>query len=367
MNTAKLKDSKYLSSLKEMVLSAERLRKNTSNPQDVSLAEVLATEHAGATMDTLYEDLGIDPSVDTIENLFSVAEADVRWLVPEIFRDALRLGLRKAPIYPSLVAAEETLKGLTATVPAWNMSDAAPKITGEYETIKLGEVSYGHKTIKVRKLARGIKVSYEVKKYVSLNIVSIFMQDFGVKLGMGLDTMALDALINGDQPSGTDAVSVVGVATANTLTYVDLLKVWVRLGRLGKNPNIMIGGENMAIDTLNLTEFKQRNTGTPDAKFTLKSPVPQNSSYFIHGYIPEDQVLIVDPATALIKYTAEPLLVESEKIVSNQSEATYASITCGFGTMLQDSRLVIDKSLAFSSNGFPAYMDPTTEELVIID
>lgn len=367
MNTAQLRKSVHVGKLPEYVQLAECMRRDPENPQDVTLSEVLEELEEPLTLEDLMEDLGIDPQVDTLNNLFTAAQANVRWLIPEIIRDSIRLGLRKAPIYPNIIAAEETIKGLTAVIPAWNMSDAKPKVTGEGETIQLGSVSYGSKTIKVRKLSRGISVSYEVKNYVSVDVVKLFLEDFGVKLGMGLDTLAIDTLINGDQPGGTDAISVVGVGTTNTLAYKDLLRVWVRLARLGKSPNTIISGEAMALDTLDLPEFKNPVSGSPVANLTFKTPIPRNTNYYVHSQVPSNQSLILDPNSALIKYTAQPLLVESEKIMSNQTEATYASLTAGFGTIMKDSRIMIDRSVNISGNNFPAFMDPSTQELVVFD
>mgnify|MGYP000171811384 FL=1 len=70
-----------------------------------------------------------------------------------------------------------------------------------------------------------------------------------------------------------------------------------------------------------------------------------------------NQVLLIDPRAALIKLTARQLMLESERIVSNQTEAIYATITTGFSKMYQDAAILLDGSKEFSSNGFPDYMD----------
>lgn len=129
----------------------------------------------------------------------------------------------------------------------------------------------------------------------------------------------------------------------------------------------MIGGEDMALDLLDLPEFKEKHAGTTAATLNVKTPIPTKSDFFIHGSMPDDQLLVIDPSSTVIKYNSQPLLVETEKIVSNQTEATYATLTTGFGIVYRDSRVVIDSSLAFSGNGFPSYMDASALESVTIE
>lgn len=357
--------SKYKDSIRETVFAMNSLRRSSTNPVDVSIAEFVQMKW-GISMETFYDDLGLNAGIDTIQNLFTTPSESVRWLIPEIFRDALRLGLRKAPIWQDVIAAEQTIAQPSITLPHLNMSEATPKYVGEAETIPTGYLSYGSKTLKVRKMGKGIKIPYEVAQYVALNVVAIFLQDFGVKLNHGIDALMIDVLINGEQADGSESAPVVGVNVPNTLSYRDLLKVWIRMARIGRNPTTMIAGENAALDTLDLDEFKIRSTGTTQNNLNLKTPIPQNTDYFIHGSMAENQQLVIDRSSAIIKYNAQPLLVEEDKIVSKQVLETYASLTTGFGILYRDARVVIDKSLDFASNGFPTYMDVDPLERVTI-
>lgn len=374
MDITKYNSSKFKSQIKGMVMNCEALRKNSDNPVDITF-ESFIKKKENVSMTALFDDLGIDPSIDTIENIFTLPDESVRWLVPEIFREALRLGLRKAPIWTSVVAAEQVSKQLSLTIPHLNMSDAVPKYIGEGETIAKGNISFGQKTLKLRKLGRGITIPYEVTNYVSINVVSIFLQDFGVKLGHAIDGLMIDTLINGEQADGSESAPVIGITTPSTLTYADILRIWVRMSRIGRLPNIMIGGEAAALETLDLDEFKTNQVGGKAAAFVpsnstlkLKTPIPASTDYFIHGSMPEDQQLIIDPSAAVIKYNAQPLLVESEKIVSNQTESTYATLTTGFGIAFRDGRVLLDNTVDFdTTGGFPDYMDVDALEDVTIE
>ena len=375
MNKEQYSKSQFRGKVEETVRLAENLRNDANNPVDVELSEVVQDKF-NCSIDTFYNDLGVDPTKDTISNLFTLGDNDARWLVPEIIRDALRLGLRKAPIWSSITASEQSISGLKAVMPSLNMSEAAPRRVGEAETIPTGTLSYQQKSIDIFKVGRGIKIPYEVSNYVSLDVISIFLQDFGIKLGHALDVLALDVAINGEQASGSESAPVIGTTTGvpGTKAFQDYLRVWIRQSRIGRTPSIIIGGEAAALTTLNLNEFKTNSlggnqpAGVPTASnLQLQTPIPSNSSYFIHGNIPANQELMIDPTSALMKFNAQPLLVESEKIVSNQTNAFYASLTTGFAKMFRDSTILLDSSQTIVAAPFPPYMDVDPLENVTIE
>lgn len=374
MNVKKFKASEYYGKVQETVRLAESLRADEKNPIDISLGEIIKEKH-GITYDEFLTSLGINLSMDTVSNIIGTQDVDVRWIIPEIFRDALRLGLRKAPIWNNITAAEQQVAGVKNIVmPHINPSDAAPRRVGEGETIPVGTISIGQKTVEIFKIGKGIKIPYEVSQYASLDVVGIFLQDMGVKLGLGLDTLAIDTVINGEQASGSESSPVIGVGTIGTKVYSDYLRPWIRLSRIGRQADTIIGGEDAALETLDLPEFKtninggSQAAGVPSSSaLELKTPVPKKSAYYIHGNVPDDQEIIMDTSSTLIKFNAQPLLVESERIVSNQTEAFYASLTTGFAKLFRDSAIIMDKSLAFSVAGFPAYMDVDPLENVVFE
>ncbi len=356
--------SQYATRIREAVKACEAIRRDTKKPVDITLAEYVK-DTWGLTMESFYDDIDINPNLDTIQNLVNMPDENYRWLIPELYRDAIRLGLRKNPIYPNLIRGEETISQTSITMPAINMSDATPSLVGIAETIPLGDVSFDQKSVKIYKMGKGIKVPYEITQYVNLNLVSIFLEDYGTKLAMGLDYMAMKTLLNGDQADGSDSVATIGVATANSLVYKDLLKAWVRMSRIGRDVSNTIAGEDMAIDYMDLLT-NTRLEGLQRTGVTFKSPMPSNSNIWVHSGVTTNKLLMVDPSSAMLKLNAQPLLVETDKIVSNQTMETYATITTGFATIFRDARLVLDKSLAFSTNGFPAWMNPNPEELIDI-
>lgn len=133
--------------MKDAVRQVDALRKGdqVNRALDISL-EAFAKEKFGfGSLDSFYAAVGLNPSFHTMENLATMPDFDegYRWLRPEIIREAIRLGLRRNPIYPSLIAGEEAVSQKKITMPQINMSDATPEVINETETIPVGSVSFG--------------------------------------------------------------------------------------------------------------------------------------------------------------------------------------------------------------------------------
>jgi len=364
MDIRKFESFRLKHSLKTAVLKAQAIRVDKHRPTDVSFADIIKQE-TNFDIGQLYEAIGVDPAFDTIENIFTTPDQDVRWLIPEIFRDALRLGYRQSPIWPALIAREEQTAGLQQVLPSVNMSDATPKRVGEGETIPVGSLSYQSKKFEIHKFGRGIKITDEVLRYVNLNVLSIYLQDFGMKMGLGVDTLAINTLLNGEQDDGSEAAPVVGIATSGTLKFRDILKIWIRMSKIGRTPKLFVGGEDMALDTMDLTEFSMTsNNAAAEYKLNVKMPLPQGSDYYIHGAIPTNQHLIIDPTAALLKLNAVPMQVESERIVSNQTQAFYASFTLGFAKLFTDAAIIQDQSKAIADYPLPSAFDYESNQIV---
>lgn len=366
--------------MEDVVKTLENLRTSTANRRAIeqSFGQYVNRrwgfgydEKTGMPNTEFWLTLGVDPGNWTMDQLFSTDSAKgYRWLVPEIFREAINLGLRRQAIYPRLTSAMISINQPTTTMPFVNMMDAMPKRLSEASSIPMGTISFQQKTVTVSKYGRGIEVSDEVLNFVQLNLVSKFIADVGVKLGMGLDTMAIDTLVNGDQSNGDEAAPIIGVDDTGTgFTYLDLIVALVREGRLGRQINAILTGENSGIKLMMLEEFRKRwqNSGNqPERTLNTQTPVPQTLDHFIHGAVDADQAILVDSQNALIQLTAQNLRVESDRIVERQLSGTYATITTGFANLFRDGRVIVDQSLDIATNTWPSWMDVDAHENIVM-
>lgn len=360
-----------LSDMRTVVQQLQALRTGSTDeaPVNISLAEYardcwgFSLSERG-TADSLIISLGLDPNRTTLDFLLNQADFQegYRWLVPELLREAISLGLKKPPLYPNLIAAEENVSQPLVGMPFINPSDAMPSKIGEAESIPVGTVSFGQRSVNLQKIGIGLRVTDEVVRYVTLPVLSIFFGDVGVKLNMAKDSLAISTLINGDGGANTSA-PVIGVDnTSNGIVYKDLLRAWIRMGILGRMPTSMLSNEAIALEVLQLDQFTKRDimpAASPESRMiNLRTPIPTTQNYDIHGAMPAtNQLMLIDNSAALIKFNSDALKLESDRIVQRQISGTFVTETTGFAVMFRDARLIIDKSLAFSGNGFPAYMD----------
>lgn len=328
---------------------------------DYTLTEHLAAKYDGMSIEQFYAEMGLEPSRDTISLILDRQDEAYRWLVPEIIRDAIRKGFINQPIFNDLIIRDEAIAQPTQIMPFWDMTGLGntPKDLGVAESMELGTIKYGQKQVRISKTGIGIEIADECIQYTPLSLLSIFLADVGVKLGSSLGKKAITCLINGEQADGSESAGTVGIKTANALAYEDFIRFAVRGSLLNRRWSKMIGNEDTINTVLNLAEFRPNNKmASPELGINLKTPVPKQYDAYCHSSVPTAKLILLDQNFAMVKLTAQPLRVESERIVQRQLNGTYISLTTGFASVFRDGRIIMDSSLAYNANQWPTYMAP---------
>lgn len=325
---------------------------------DTTLTQHLASNYGGMTIDQYYSELQVNPLTDTVQLILDRQDEASRWLVPELIRDAIRKGYINQPITNDLIIREESIAQPSQVMPYWDMTGLpnAPKTLGVAESMELGSIKYGQKTVRVTKSGIGLELADECIRYTNLSMLAIWLADVGVKLGSALGVQAINCLINGEQSDSSEAAATIGVASAGTLAFGDLIKPWVRGALLNRKWTRVVGNEAMINTMLNMAEFRNTDKfGNSELGLNLKTPVPRALDAYCHSSVPTNKLIMVDPNFAMIRLTAVPLQVESERIVQRQINGTYVSLTTGFAIVFRDGRIILDKSV---TTDFPAWMAP---------
>lgn len=313
--------------------------------------------------------LGIDSSKNTISSLMSsLPDTDgKRWLVPEILRDAIRLGLRKKPIYTDLIREEINVSSPNIIMPYIDFTAANVKKIEEAETIPVGTITFQDKTIRQYTLATGINVTDKVLRYCTLDLLSIQLEDVGIRIGQAADKLMFDVLINGDQEDGSEAAAVVGVAaTGDGITYADIVEALLRMGNIGRTPSFLLSRLTNMKNIMLLPEFKSYPYGKALIDLMGDMKMPQTLQRRTNGNIGANHLIMVDTDRALLKFNSIPLRVDRERIVRNQIEASYVTVTTGFSNINRDGRLILDKSVTIGAAPYPSWMDAEAFDATVL-
>lgn len=290
------------------------------------------------------------------ESLLVTTDRAKRYITPEIIIDPVYVGAVASVFYPELVMRDVPVNGMKATIPRLKLSDARPKKTREAARIEVGTVSYDDKEVKLFDFAIGLETTYHAIKFNTLDLVMLFFEDMGRLLGSSLNTELELVAINGDQPDLSENCVVVGVSTVGQLQYKDVNRVNNRMRRISRVPTALLASEAMENDWDELPEVKNaQNSGAPLVK-TNKHIRLKEADVYPGTQLTDNQIMLIDPSSAFVKLTAQNLMVETDKIINRRIEEAYASIITGFATYRRDARVIIDKSIAFNTNQFPAFM-----------
>lgn len=282
-----------------------------------------------------------------------------RFVSPEVFLDPISRGAVQGTFYQDLIAREIPIPQPQTVIPRLNLSDALLADSNEAATIEEGSISYDTKSVTVSKKARAIKITDEAVKFSSLSLLALFMEDFGRIFGYTLNTMAVDAIVNDTLSTTAEAAPVIGVEnTVNGITWLDLTRVAIRFGLIGQNGSQIIANETTALNFLNLAEVKNRYQGSPLLGTQIRTPLSMPDELFVSGSVAASKVIIQDPSSSIVQLTAQPLMVETERLVMKQITGTAMSIYTGFAKLQRKASVIIDGSILFSGNGWPSYQTP---------
>ena len=82
MDSVQANASLYAKEIKSAVGALKNMRTNPDNPKDVSLGDYVKKRWA-ISLEGLFNDLGLNPYQDTIDNMVNLPDPDVhRWLMP---------------------------------------------------------------------------------------------------------------------------------------------------------------------------------------------------------------------------------------------------------------------------------------------
>lgn len=282
--------------------------------------------------------------------------SDYNFIIPELILAAVRLDYDASSLHQGWIATTQPITQDEITMPFIKKGNAIARKVGEGESIEFGSISFGKKKASVFKVGIGFKITDELIERSSLDMIFTFLGEVGVDMSICADYEAYRVLVNGEQASNAESAPVIGVYTLNTFSFKDIKRGASRLRRLKRIPDTIITGEDDGIDITSLPEFQGFNGGNKLATISSILGVPDTLKNDVYTVNP-NQIMLLDSTKAMAKLQYGSMKMEERRNPQTQENEIFVSDHVGFAIIRRDARLIIDKSVLFSAQGFPAYMD----------
>jgi len=276
--------------------------------------------------------------------------SDYRFLIPEIILAITMTAYEETAKWAAWVSGTDTVNQLSGIkVPRLERGKSMPYQIGEGQSIPAGSVEFGQKEVSVRKYGLHFGITDEMMASQSLDTVALFMRNYTSDMNIGDNSKALDVLINGEQADGSESAAVIGVdATADGYKQLDIDRVSAQLKGLNMQLNAGIGSISNALQDLNQSLPNRE-------RLTLQQYAGVMTD--LYNLPDADHILLFDKSKAMRRLQYGAMKIETERDPSRQIERVYMTFHSAFYIAKRDARVIVDKSVTFAANPFPAYMD----------
>lgn len=306
----------------------------------------LTHQHYFRALDTTVQDycaqeFGIDVNRITVDRFFQ-SDPNAKWLFPDIVREAVVSGLQRKPVYPELIMHDERVEGTAYDVPYVLEDEANEELRSiaEGAAIPESEIIYGNRIVKLDKKGRGVLASYEAVRRMSVDMLRAHLQRIGERLGRSLDARLASVLVNGDSSGADTAPVTMNTAVAGAWSYADLVAAFMKLGQEHYfTPTHMLADNATAQAILKLTEIADGSLF--DFAKTGNLPTPLGVKLVPMADQPANTLTLLDAGFAVQKLTEQDLLVESDKLISQQWDRTYLTVVTDFAITYEKARVVM--------------------------
>lgn len=288
------------------------------------------------------QEFGADINRITVDRFFQ-SDPNAKWLFPDIVRESVLAGMKRKPVYPQLIIRDERVDGRAYDVPYVQESEENEELrrVSEGAAIPESEITYGDRIVRLDKMGRGVIASYEVIRRMSVEMLRVHLQRIGECLGRNLDKRVAQVLADGDNSGSGTAPVTINTGESGKWGYEDLVKGFMKLTTEHFfTPTHMLADCDMAQKVLGMEQIA--DSALFDFAKTGNFPTPLGVKLIPMADQPANKITILDAGYAVQKLTEQDLLVESDKLISQQWDRTYLTVVTDFAIIYSKARVVIN-------------------------
>jgi hypothetical protein len=275
------------------------------------------------------------PDADALGKFFSTTSSTV--LFPTYVESQVVAGLLLTSLAGMAVAQEVIVNSHTAEHLEMTETEVDRQTTksGEGAQAAIVTLRTADKTVKLDKYMAQLDASYESLRLQRMNVVGVFLQRLGAQIGIDETDDMIEVAIAGDGNSGSAVVDT-DAEVSGTLDYDELIRLSLAFPK-GYEFRMAIVNDTHLRTILNMTEFKDPLAGF-NFQGTGKLASPLGAEW--HRWtstgssaFSTDRILALDTRLALVQYTEQGVLTETDRLIDRQFERTVISKWTGFGKL----------------------------------
>lgn len=274
-------------------------------------------------------------SSDTVQKFFKTSDSAA--LFPEYLSRAIHQGMEEANVLNQIVATVTQIEGMDyrsiASIPSDDEKEM--KEVAEGDSIPTTTVHLQENLVELKKRGRMLEASYEAIQFQKLDLFTVTLKQIGTYLATTLLGDAVNVLMTKDN----DPEGVLSVATDSTITYDDMIKLWGSFGNYEMN-TILVAPDVM-LKILAIPEFQNPLTGM-NFQGTGRLTTPLGATLIRSSVVPAGKMIGLDNRFAIEQVVANPLMVESDKLIDRQLERTTISTITGFAKIFEDASKILN-------------------------
>lgn len=271
---------------------------------------------------------------DAVEKFFQTSDSAA--LFPEYVSRAVKQGMERADILPSIVATVTKIQSPDYRTIASVMSgeDKELKYVGEGAQIPQTTVRTQENLVKLHKRGRMLVASYEAIRFQKLDLFTVTLRQIGNYIARSQLADAVEVLLNGDGNGNAAEEKSLSAKPS----YSDMIGLWTALSPY--ELNTILASTDAAADLLSLSEFQDSQAGLT-FQGTGKMATPLGAKLFHVPEMEERTILGLDRSCALEMVQAGEISVDYDRLIDRQLERAVISVTAGFAKIFSDACRVI--------------------------
>lgn len=252
---------------------------------------------------------------DMVEKFFTTTESAV--LFPEFVRRCIKKGFDDS-VLNNIVAVSTKCESNI-------YSGCVISDTASYSTISQGNalpvasVTEPSASLSLNKYGRMITASYEALRQQKLDVFGVMLKSVGIKLANSVLGSAVTALKANITPS-----------TVSALDYSALTSLYGSFDDFNMNC-VMLSPSNTAV----VLALAQMENASADEQGRVK--LPFGAEIICTSEVDDTTVIGLDKDFALEIVTSSDIVLETDKLISNQLDRIAVSINCGFRRITDDA------------------------------